>query len=33
MLFVLGAVFAVLLVGEIIDPDYVLRALLPLFTG
>jgi hypothetical protein len=34
MLFLLlGAIFAVLLVGEIIDPDYVLRALLPLFTG
>jgi hypothetical protein len=29
----LGAIFAVLLVGEIVDPDYVLRALVPLFTG
>jgi hypothetical protein len=26
MLFLLGAIFAVLLVGEIVDPDYVLRA-------
>ena len=33
MLFLLGAIFAVLLVGEIIDPDYVLRALLPFFTS
>jgi hypothetical protein len=33
MLFLLGAIFAVLLVGEIIDPDYVLQALRPFFTG
>jgi hypothetical protein len=33
MLFLLGAVFALLLVGEIIDPGYVLQALVPLFTG
>jgi hypothetical protein len=33
MLFLLGAIFAVLLVGEIIDPGYVLQALAPLLAG
>lgn len=33
MLFLLGAVFAILLVGEIIGPAHVLRALAPFLAG